>query len=153
MTAAAGTARTRVRRERSLTESLLSIALGLEAAMMFFAALVVFGLDRLDPDWLALVYGGGAILVLVLVAGLQRWSWGVWLGAVLQAAILATGFLEPTMFLVGAAFVALWIWCFVRGRQIDDRKAQWLAAQRLAEQRAASDTSHEAPTPREGDAP
>ncbi|TPX04487.1 DUF4233 domain-containing protein, partial [Schumannella luteola] len=37
----------RIRRERSLTETLLSITLGLEAAMMFFASLVIFGLDRL----------------------------------------------------------------------------------------------------------
>jgi hypothetical protein len=115
----------RVRRERSLTETLLSITLGLEAAMMFFASLVVFGLDRLDPDWLALVYGAVFIIVLVIAAALQRYTWGVWFGAVLQLAIIATGLLEPMMFLVGAAFLALWVYCFVRGRQ----KAAWLAAQ------------------------
>jgi len=132
----------RTRRERSLTETLLSITLGLEAAMMFFAALVIFGLDRLDPDWLALVYGGAFILVLVLAAGVQRWAWGVWFGAALQLAILATGLLEPMMFLVGAAFLALWVYCFVRGRQIDTQKAAWLA------ERAASESTTE-----QGDAP
>lgn len=109
----------RTRRRRSLTETLLSIAIGLEAAMMFFATLVIYGLDRLDPDWLALVFGGVAILVLALVAGVQRWAWGVWTGAVLQLGILATGLLEPAMFLAGGLFVGLWIYCFVRGRQID----------------------------------
>lgn len=140
----------RVRRERSLTETLLAITLGLEAAMMFFAALVVFGLDRLDPDWLALIYGAAFILVLVLAAGVQRFSWGVWFGAVLQLAIIATGLLEPMMFLVGAAFAALWVYCFVRGRQIDRQKAAW-----LAEQSATSGTDAASPssaTP-EGDAP
>lgn len=132
----------RTRRERSLTETLLSITLGLEAAMMFFAALVIFGLDRLDPDWLALVYGGAFILVLVLAAGVQRWAWGVWFGAALQLAIVATGLLEPMMFLVGAAFLALWVYCFVRGRQIDTQKAAWLA------ERAASESTTE-----QGDAP
>lgn len=134
--------RTRVRRERSLTETLLSIALGLEAAMMFFATLVVFGLDRLDPDWLAFVYGGALILLLAVTAGVQRWNWGVGLGGALQLVILATGFLEPGMFVAGAMFVALWAYCLVRGRQIDIRKAAWLA------ERTASDT----PT-LEGDTP
>jgi len=133
----------RIRRERSLTETLLSITLGLEAAMMFFASLVVFGLDRLDPDWLALVYGAVFIVVLVAAAGVQRWTWGVWLGAALQLAIIATGFLEPMMFLVGAAFTALWVYCFVRGRQIDERKAAWLATH----------PSDPDPAPTEGDAP
>jgi hypothetical protein len=137
----------RIRRERSLTETLLSITLGLEAAMMFFAALVVFGLDRLDPDWLALVFGGAFMLVLVLAAGVQRWAWGVWFGAVLQLAIVATGLLEPMMFLVGAAFVALWVYCFVRGRQIDRQKAAWLAGQ------ASTSDSQPSATPQEGDAP
>ncbi|MFT4283949.1 MAG: DUF4233 domain-containing protein [Protaetiibacter sp.] len=132
----------RTRRERSLTETLLSITLGLEAAMMFFAALVIFGLDRLDPDWLALVYGGAFILVLVLAAGVQRWAWGVWFGAALQLAIVATGLLEPMMFLVGAAFLALWVYCFVRGHQIDTQKAAWLA------ERAASESTTE-----QGEAP
>ncbi len=151
-------ARTRTRRERSLTETLLSITLGLEAAMMFFASLVVFGLDRFDPDWLALVYGAGFILVLALVAGAQRWRWGVWTGAVLQLAILATGFIEPMMFLVGTAFAALWAYCFVRGRQIDTAKAAWLAERAASEPAASEPAAADAAAPTtetatEGDAP
>ena len=125
----AGAPRVRVRRTRSLTETLLQIVLVLEAIMLFFAALVVFGLDRLDPDWSALVYGGILMAVLALVAGLQRYSWGVWTGAVLQLVIIATGFVEPAMFFVGAGFAAMWVYCYVRGRQIDTQKATWLAAQ------------------------
>lgn len=143
----------RMRRERTLTETLLSITLGLEAAMMFFAAMVVFGLDRFEPDWLALVFGAVFIVVLVLVAALQRWAWGVALGAVLQIAIVLTGLLEPMMFFVGALFTVLWIYCYVRGRQIDAQKAAW-----LAEHAAASDSGETADsglpaTPREGEAP
>ena len=141
---AAPAASARPRRERTLTETLLSITLGLEAAMMFFATVVVFGLDRFDPDWLAFVYGAVFILVLALVAGVQRWAWGVWTGAALQFAILATGFVEPMMFLAGGAFVALWVYCFVRGRQIDRQKAQWLA------ERAAAETTE---ATEQGDAP
>src|SRR5690606_2963354 len=142
VTTAAPAARpARVRRERSLTETLLSITLGLEAAMMFFAALVVFGLDRLDPDWLALVYGAAFMVVLVVVAGLQRWRWGVVLGAVLQLAIILTGLLEPTMYLVGAAFTALWVYCYVKGTQIDRRKAAWLAEQATASAATPTESS------------
>lgn len=139
----------RVRRERTLTETLLSITLGLEAAMLFFAALVIFGLDRFSPDWLALVWGGVGMLVLVAVSRVQRHRWGVGIGAALQLALIATGFIEPTMFFVGAVFAALWIFCFVRGRQIDAQKAAW-----LAEHAAASETDTEtSSTPREGETP
>jgi len=135
----------RIRRQRSLTETLLSITLGLEAGMLFFASLVVFGLNRFDPQWLALVYGAAFMVLLVLVAGLQRWSWGVAVGAALQLALILTGLLEPMMYLVGAAFAALWVYCFVKGRQIDRQKAEWVASQ------ASTDSPDASPT--EGDTP
>ncbi len=110
------------RRRRSLTESLLSIALGLEAVMVFFAALTAFGLKVLEPA-VAFAGGGALLVLLVLVAGLQRYAWGVWLGAALQLVLVATGFLLPVMFFVAAIFVALWIYCYIKGRQIDARNA------------------------------
>jgi len=115
---------TRVRRQRSATESLLSIALGLEALVLFFATLTVRGLNpTLDPG---LVLGGGFafILVLAVVAGQQRRSWGVALGAALQVAIIATGILVPAMYLIGVGFAALWAWCLWRGRKLDRARQQ-----------------------------
>ncbi|TPX04743.1 DUF4233 domain-containing protein, partial [Schumannella luteola] len=82
------------------------------------------------------------ILLLVAAAGVQRWRWGIAFGAVLQLALIASGFIEPGMFLVGALFVALWAYCLVRGHQIDTAKAAWLAGQTAA-----------TPAPEEGDAP
>jgi hypothetical protein len=110
------------RRERSVTESLLSIVLVLEVILVFFVSLTAFGLRAVEP---APAFIGGAVLVVVLTltARVLRFSWGVWLGWVMQVVILATGFLLPIMFLVGAVFLALWIFCFVRGRQIDEQKA------------------------------
>jgi len=32
------------------------------------------------------------------------------------------------MYLVGAGFAAFWIWCFVRGRQIDRARRDYLAS-------------------------
>lgn len=108
----------RTRRARSTSESLLSIVLGLEAVLMFFVTLTAFGL-RAVPAVPAFVGGGILIVLLVLVAGLLRFRWGVWLGWVLQAALVATGILLPIMFVVGAGFVAIWVYCFIKGRQID----------------------------------
>jgi hypothetical protein len=106
------------RRVRSTTESLLSIVLGLEAVLMFFVTLTAFGL-RAVPPVTAFAGGGGLIVALVLVAGLLRFRWGVWLGWLLQAALVATGILLPVMYFVAAGFVAIWVYCFIKGRQID----------------------------------
>ena len=141
----------RPRRERSLVETLLSIVLVLETCAVFFAALAIFGLDRLDPDWLALVYGAALMLVFIATAGVQRHGWGVWFGAALQLVLIAIGFLEPMMFLLGAGFAALWVYCYLRGRQIDARKAAWRAAQTEAEGETGGADSASVPTPTEGD--
>lgn len=120
----------RPRRERGVTESLLSIVLVLEAAVMFFATLAINGLSDLPTEW---VIGGGAafLVLLVVVAMLQRYRWGVVLGGVLQVAFIATGVLHPFMFVIGAAFAALWVWCLVRARRIE--RMRRLAAEGGAE--------------------
>ena len=108
----------RARRQRSLTESLLTIVLGLEAVLVFFIALTVFGLHALPP---LEAFLGGAVLALLLAATTRivRYSWGVWVGWVLQAVLIATGILLPALYIVAAVFVGMWIFCFVRARQID----------------------------------
>jgi hypothetical protein len=112
----------RPRRRRSATESLLSIALGLEAALVFFMTMAVLGLQLL-PALVAL--GGGVALMLALVATTQvlRHRWGVWLGWALQVVVLATGAVIPLMYVVGAGFVAIWIYCFITGTRLDRRNA------------------------------
>ncbi len=127
--------RSRPRRERSVTESLLSIVLVLEAFLLFFATLTAFGLRVLEPElpaWAALPIGGAFIAVVIIASGLMRFSWGVWVGWVLQVAIIATGVVMPMMFLVGAGFAALWIFCFVKARQIEALKRRNSAGQRPA---------------------
>ncbi len=112
----------RPRRQRSITESLLSVALGLEAILVFFVTLTAFGLKALPPAT-AFIGGAALIVALVLAAALLRFSWGVWLGWVLQVALLATGFILPIMFFIGAGFVALWIFCFVKARQLTNQRS------------------------------
>jgi Protein of unknown function (DUF4233) len=117
----------RVRRERGVTESLLSIVLALEAVLVFFVTLVVFGLKVVEPG---LAFGGGAVLfiVLILAGRLVRYPAGVWFGWLLQVVLVATGILVPLMYFVGAIFVAIWIYCFVRARAIERQKAEFAAA-------------------------
>lgn len=113
--------RVRVRRERGVRESLLSIVLGMEAVVMFFATLVFFGLHVFPPVQ-AFVVGGSALVVLILLAGLQRWAWAVWLGAAAQAGLIALGVFTPAMYVVGGLFAAVWLYCFVRSRQIERQR-------------------------------
>lgn len=111
------------RRRRSVTESLLSIVLLLEAFVVFFVTLTVFGLGVLPPG---VAFGGGAALLLALVFTVRtlRYSWGVWVGWGMQLVLLATGLIAPAMYFVTAIFIGLWIFCFVQGRRIDRRKAE-----------------------------
>jgi hypothetical protein len=129
----------RPRRRRSVTESLLSIVLLLEAILLFFVTLVVFGLEILPP---ALAFGGGAafVVVILITITLLRWRIGVAIGWLIQVALIALGLLTPVMYLIGAGFTAFWIWCFVRGRQIDRKRREYLAA-------------HPESVPPEGDTP
>jgi hypothetical protein len=115
--------RTRVRRERGVTESLLSIVLVLEAAVLFFATLAIRGLTALPAG---VVIGGGAVFLVLLVAVslLQRYLWGVVLGGVLQVVYIALGFLHPFMFVIGAVFAGMWVWCLVRARRIEKSRRQ-----------------------------
>jgi hypothetical protein len=110
-----------------VTESLLSIVLALEAILIFFVTLVAYGLRVAEPG---VVFAGGAVLfVLLLLAGRTlRYPWGVWIGWVLQVVLILTGILLPVMYFVGAIFVALWIYCFVRARTITRQKAEFAAA-------------------------
>lgn len=123
MTAAVGG---RARRERTATEALLSITLVLEAVVVFFVALTVYGLELL-PAGAALGGGAALILLLALDARLVRSAAGIWLGWGLQLVLILLGLVTPVMWFVGAGFAGLWVFCFVKGRQLDRAKADYLA--------------------------
>lgn len=108
----------RSRRTRTVRESLGSIVLGFEAVIVFLATLVGFGLKVADP---VVVLVSGAVLCLALVAtvGLLNRLVGFRVGWVLQFVIVASGLLVPIMYVIGAAFVALWTYCMVTGTRLD----------------------------------
>lgn len=110
------------RRQRGVIESLLSIALGMEAGVLLFVTIYLFGARVLEPAvaWSA---GGAAILVVGLLAGLQRYGWAVVAGGAAQLGLIALGFLAPAMFVLGAVFGAIWLWCFLKARSIERMRA------------------------------
>ncbi|WP_406169122.1 DUF4233 domain-containing protein [Streptomyces sp. NBC_00996] len=86
---------------------------------------------------------GVVMAVSVLLCGMITRPGGVQLGWALQIALIASGFVVPSMFFLGAIFAALW-WASVHyGRKIDEAKARF-AAQTQAETQASASMSAEA---------
>jgi hypothetical protein len=70
---------------------------------------------------------GVAMVLCVLLCGVVTRPGGVQLGWALQIALIASGFVVPTMFFLGAIFAALW-WASVHyGRKVDEAKARFAA--------------------------
>lgn len=117
---------------RSIRRSLASIVLAFETIVVFLAALVIWGLaqggtDQALPSWVALAAGGVIILGLVATMGLLRYEWAYVLGWALQVLIVASGFINPAMFVVGALFGGMWWYCMVAGSRIDRERAAFAA--------------------------
>jgi hypothetical protein len=110
---------------RSLRRSLASIVLGFEIFVVFLAALAIWGL-AVDgqtpfglPRWSILVVGGVVLVLTVATIGLLRRPWAYGLGWAIQVLILASGILNPAMFIVGLVFGGMWAYCMVVGARID----------------------------------
>ncbi|WP_022888073.1 DUF4233 domain-containing protein [Agromyces italicus] len=117
---------------RSVRRSLASIVLAFETIVVFLAALVIWGLaqggtEQALPSWVALAAGGVIILGLIATMGLLRFEWAYVLGWTLQVLIVASGFLNPAMFVVGALFGGMWWYCMVVGSRIDRERAAVVA--------------------------
>ena len=112
----------RSRRQRSITELLTSVVLGFEAVVIFLAALVLFGLKSLPPV-VALAGGWSLALVMLITVALLRYRWAIVFGWVLQALVVLSGFIQPTMFFVGICFVGAWTFATIAGGRIDKEKA------------------------------
>nr|WSZ96001.1 DUF4233 domain-containing protein [Streptomyces sp. NBC_00857] len=91
-----------------------------------FAGLVAMKSDDLPVNTVWTVCGV-AMLVSLLLCGMITRPGGLQLGWALQIALIASGFVVPTMFFLGAVFAALW-WASIHyGRAIDEAKARWAA--------------------------
>ena len=138
------------KKRRSIRMMFASTILVLEAFLVLFATLAVFGLqrDELSP---AIILTGGLVLSAALIGTCAILSKpaGPVIGWILQLVIIATGFLQPEMFLVGAVFAATWWYGLKTGMRLDrenrvrDREqAEWEKAH--PEDSSASGTAGEA---------
>lgn len=72
---------------------------------------------------------GIAMALCVLLCGALTRPGGTQLGWLLQIGLIASGFIVPTMFFLGACFAGLW-WASVHfGRKVDEAKARFAAAE------------------------
>ncbi|SEJ70141.1 Protein of unknown function [Arthrobacter sp. yr096] len=113
------------KKRRSTKVMFASTVLLLEAFVAFFGTLAVFGLRRgqVDPG---IILGVGIALsvVLVLACAVLSKPWGIALGWGLQLVLILTGFVEPTMFIVGILFAICWWYGIRAGIRIDREVAQ-----------------------------
>lgn len=113
----------------SLRQTLASIVLTFEIVVVFLGALVIWGLSRDDggpfglPSWALLAAGGVLILLMLVTIPLLRYEWAYVLGWALQVLVLASGLLNPAMYLVGAIFGGMWAYCMVVGARLDRARA------------------------------
>lgn len=125
------------KKRRSTKVMFASTVLLLEAFVVFFATLAVFGLRRGEfPPVLILGIGIALSLVMVFACAVLSKPWGVGLGWILQIVLILTGIVEPMMFLVGALFGLAWWYGIRTGIRIDSEsakrereQAEWDAAQ------------------------
>ena len=112
------------KKRRSIKVMFASTVLLLEAFVVLFATLVVFGL-RADSIPVGLILGAGLTLSAVLISScaLLTKRYGILLGWVLQVVIIATGIVEPMMFLVGALFALTWLYGLRTGARLDRENA------------------------------
>ncbi|QPP08864.1 DUF4233 domain-containing protein [Streptomyces bathyalis] len=88
-----------------------------------FAGLVAMRTSDLSTGTVWTVCGVAMALCVLLCGALTR-PGGVQLGWALQLALIASGFVVPAMFFLGACFAGLW-WASVHfGRKVDEAKAE-----------------------------
>lgn len=68
--------------------------------------------------------GGGLAVAGLVVAGLLRYRWAYVAGSILQILVIATGFMVPTMFILGIIFAALWITAIWVARRVEGAPAR-----------------------------
>ncbi|NYI68916.1 hypothetical protein BJY26_003222 [Spelaeicoccus albus] len=114
-------------RTKSTKRMFAAATLTFEIFVVFFGALVAFGLKLASVADIAI--GGGAVVLLAIIAAaLLRSRVGYVLGHLVQLCLIAAGFVVPMMFLVGALFAAAWVFGIVSGARVDREKAAYARA-------------------------
>ncbi|WP_244301032.1 DUF4233 domain-containing protein [Leucobacter insecticola] len=116
--------------QRSTQRALASIVLGFELIIVVLIGLTIFGLGITEPREIGLYLGGGLALVIIVALGImRRGKVGIYLGWAVHALMLASAIILPMALVVGVLFTALWVFCMVKGTQLDRDRARWIAEQ------------------------
>lgn len=111
------------KRDKTATESLLQIALGLEMVVVFFGALVLNGLRLYSPP---VVLAGALVtfLVLVVLYRTVRYPLGQIAGHVVQLILLGSFLWDVAIGLSCAVMVAFWVFGAIRGPMLDRQRPE-----------------------------
>ena len=96
-----------------------------ESMTLGFAILIAMK----DQSAAAIIYGCVVSLLLFVAAGLLRFPGGFVFGSLLQVAMIAFGFVEPSFFIIGVVLIALWVAAIIVGRKGEAARAALLAAE------------------------
>lgn len=81
-----------------------------------------------DASSTAIIYGCVVAFLLFAAAGFIRRPGGFVFASILQVAMIAFGFVEPSFFIIGVVFIGLWVAAIVVGRKGEAARAALLAA-------------------------
>lgn len=112
--------------------------LSLEAIILGLSVPVMISVEDVRPA-VALTVGLGLAVLCILTAGMLRRPQAYVVGHAIQVGAIASGFLVPAMFVVGAMFALLWFAAFFLGRRIEADKARWAAEADAAEDQPGSE--------------
>lgn len=113
------------KKRRSVRVMFASVLLLTEAFVVLFATLVLFGLRARDLGAGTVLGGGfGLLVVFVLACAVVSKPWGMALGWVLQLVLVALGFFEPMMFVVGGVLLVTWFFAIRTGARLDRENIQ-----------------------------
>jgi hypothetical protein len=95
-----------------------------ESMTMGFAILIAMK----DQSQAAIIYGCVVSFLLFVAAALVRRPGGFVFGSLMQIAMIAFGFIEPSFFIIGVVLIGLWVAAIVVGRKGEAARAALLAA-------------------------
>ena len=113
------------KKARSIRATFTSSVLVMEALVLVFFGLAMFGANRGTPmaPWILTVSLVLAV-VAVLDCALVRKPVGIWIGWAIQILLVASAFIEYTMAIVGVGFGLAWWYAVTKGGQIDRENVQ-----------------------------
>jgi hypothetical protein len=104
---------------------LCSSVLAIEAIVVFLATALAASNGSVSNTALAWVAGLLLMVLLIVAIGTLGRPWGLALGWVLQAVVLATSLVVGwSMLIVGGVFVVLWYLAIHNGRRVDGLRPQ-----------------------------